>query len=65
MSNVKRSIVLTVILSLLLSFFVSAETAIPFEGEGTQESPYLIGTAEEMYRFAEIVNGGYSFEGSI
>lgn len=62
MSNVKRSIILTVILSLLLSFCVSAETVIPFEGEGTQENPYLIGTAEEMYRFAEIVNGGYSFE---
>lgn len=63
MSNVKKSIVLTVILSLLLAFYVSAETVIPFEGEGTEESPYLIGTAEEMYRFAEIVNGGYSFEG--
>ena len=63
MSNVKKSIVLTVILSLLLSIFVSAETVIPFEGEGTQESPYFIGTAEEMYRFAEIVNSGYSFDG--
>ena len=63
MSNVKKSIVLTIILSLLLSFSVSAETVIPFEGEGTEESPYLIGTAEEMYRFAEIVNGGYSFDG--
>lgn len=63
MSKAKMSIVLTVILSLLLSFFVSAETVIPFEGEGTEKSPYLIGTAEEMYHFAEIVNGGYSFEG--
>lgn len=62
MSNVKNSIVLTIILSLLLSFSVSAETVIPFEGEGTQENPYLIGTAEEMYELAEIVNGGYSFE---
>ena len=62
MSNIKKSIILTVILSLLLSFSVSAEAVIPFEGEGTQENPYLIGTAEEMYEFAEIVNGGYSFE---
>lgn len=63
MSNVKKSVLLVVILSLLLSFSVSAESVVPFEGEGTQDNPYLIGTAEEMYRFAEIVNGGYSFEG--
>lgn len=63
MKNLKKSIVFTLILSILLAFTVFAETVIPFKGEGTEESPYLIGTAEEMYRFAEIVNGGYSFEG--
>ncbi len=63
MKNLKKSIVVTLILSILLSFTVFAETVIPFEGEGTEKSPYLIGTAEEMYRFAEIVNGGYSFDG--
>lgn len=63
MSNVKKSIVLMVILSLLLSFSVCAESVVPFEGEGTEDNPYLIGTAEEMYKFAEIVNNGYSFEG--
>ena len=63
MSNIKKSIVLTVILSLLLSFSVSAQSVIPFDGGGTQESPYLIGSSDDMYEFAEIVNGGYSFEG--
>lgn len=63
MSNVKKSIALTIILSLFLSFCVSAKAVIPFDGEGIQENPYLIGTAEEMYKFAEIVNNGYSFEG--
>ena len=56
------SIVLTVILSLLFSFFVCAEMTITFEGDGTKESPYLITTAEDMYEFASVVNNGYSFK---
>lgn len=63
MLNVKNSIVFTIILSLLFSLCVSAETEIPFAGEGSEANPYLISTSEEMYEFAEIVNSGYSFEG--
>lgn len=63
MFRIRKSVVLAVILSFLLSLCVSAETEIPFAGEGTYENPYLISTAEEMYDFAEIVNRGYSFDG--
>lgn len=32
-------------------------------GEGTQDDPYLIATAEQFYLFAETVNGGETYSG--
>lgn len=35
-----------------------------FEGEGTRESPYIIGTAEDLNKLAKQVNNGNSYKGS-
>ncbi|NLT15579.1 MAG: hypothetical protein GXY05_14700, partial [Clostridiales bacterium] len=35
----------------------------PFEGAGTESNPYLIKTAQDLARLAELVNGGESFSG--
>ena len=58
-SKLKKSIAfllsLTMIMTMMLnSSFVmtaSAETTIP-TGDGTEDSPYLIGTAAQLYWFA-------------
>ncbi len=38
-------------------------TDVEFEGEGTQSSPYLIATAEELAGFAKLVSDGDNFAG--
>ena len=40
-----------------------AEGAVPFEGEGTSGKPYLIKTAADLAKLAELVNGGNGFVG--
>lgn len=37
--------------------------AAPLKGEGTQENPYTIGTAEELKAFRDEVNAGENFSG--
>ena len=42
----------------LTANFKRDPAAFPLEGEGTEESPYLIGTEQELRLFASTVNGG-------
>jgi len=62
------AIVLTVLLCVQLGIGVQAATddqtvAIELEGEGTEESPYLVQNYEDLAYFRDCVNSGISFAG--
>ena len=42
---------------------ITVEEKLPWEGEGTEENPYLIGNADELVSLAERVNAGKSTAG--
>ena len=42
---------------------ITCTIEIPYAGEGTEESPYLIATAEEWNTLADKVNGGNTYSG--
>ena len=55
----KRMLTLLLCLILCLCLLpVAGAGAVTLQGAGTEEDPYLIGTAEELRTFAEIVNSG-------
>lgn len=58
--------VLLVLVSLFLTLPANAAiwTDIPFSGDGTDQSPYQIQTAEELFALAVLVNGGTEFRGT-
>ena len=43
---------------------ISVEEKMPWEGEGSEESPYLVDNAEALNALSEYVNKGYSFAGT-
>ena len=43
--------------------YPTSKPSVPFNGEGTEEKPYLIGTAQELMNFAYMVNNGEEYEG--
>lgn len=60
--NVKRALSLLIVMLMLVSLVpfgtVSASAVEAISGDGTPGNPYLIGTAEGLKKFSEIVNGG-------
>ena len=56
--NTKRIPALLLCLCLCLALLpAGGARAVTLQGVGTAEDPYLIGTAEELFAFADIVNG--------
>ena len=56
--NTKRIPALLLCLCLCLALLpAGGARAVTLQGVGTAENPYLIGTAEELFAFADIVNG--------
>lgn len=45
------------------SFDITVKEKMPWDGEGTENSPYVIKTAEQLVSLAEAVNKGKSFSG--
>ena len=43
--------------------YPTSKPSVPFNGEGTEEKPYLIGTAQELMNFAYMVNNGEEYKG--
>lgn len=43
--------------------YPTSKPSVPFNGEGTEEKPYLIGTAQELMNFAYMVNKGEEYKG--
>lgn len=43
--------------------YPTSKPSVPFNGEGTEEKPYLIGTAQELMNFAYMVNNGEKYKG--
>ncbi len=55
------SILLTFVLA--LTFVPMAVLAAPATGDGSEENPYIISTADELKAFRDEVNAGDSYEG--
>ncbi|MBE5871550.1 MAG: hypothetical protein E7294_09875 [Lachnospiraceae bacterium] len=58
----KRTIAMLLVIALVLNLLpaqqIKADTAIKLAGEGTEESPYLIGSEQDWETFATIINDG-------
>ncbi|MDE7109232.1 MAG: hypothetical protein K2O49_04610, partial [Muribaculaceae bacterium] len=63
-----RSIFLTLIIGFALDVFAwnypENLLDIPFEGMGTQENPYIIGSAQDLCNLSWKVNNGFSYKDS-
>ena len=55
-------LLLTMMIMLLVCQPLFASSSLPFDGEGTKESPYLIENDEDLIAFRDLVNRGESFE---
>ena len=54
----KANKLISLLLSVVFAFSLFPLTAFALEGDGSAETPYEIGTADELMEFAQKVNGG-------